>query len=53
MKIWNLYAHFTYDATNDYKSWQKITPESRTFEEAWKLYEDLKDVYGLELSLNK
>lgn len=51
IRIWNLYAHFT--AANGFKSWQRITHKSMTFNEAWRLYEDLKDVYGLELSLNK
>ena len=51
MKIWNIYAYFT--ASNGYKSWQKITPKSMGYEDARALREDLRQIYGLELCLNK
>ena len=51
MKIWNVYAYFTAD--NGYSSWQRITANKMTYNDARSLFYDLRYIYGLELTLNK
>lgn len=50
MKIWSIYARFKTPC--GFSSWQKITLNPDTFDNARKLLEDLEGNFGLELCLN-
>ena len=51
MKIWNIYARFKTPC--GFSSWQRITLNAATFDNARKLLSDLEGSFGTELSLNK
>lgn len=51
MKIWNLYVRFK--SPCGFSSWQKITLNADTFDNAKKLLHELERRFGAELCLNK